>query len=360
MDAVVEFPFELHPPLRVERPEGSGTYVRLSDDARACVAYLGIPEINQDQEIKPIGTGFFVRHEGSTYIVTAAHVAKDLTDVAFGVRLNTKEGGGRIDRLDEGYWKNHPTDELVDVAILPYEIPAWADAIPFGKWFVTEFKRKTKDFGAGDLVYIVGVYKFLHGVKRNMPAVHTGYIAAMADGEEIYIADWRAAEPDKADLIPVYGHLIQAPTLPASSGSPVFVRRSIQALIPDPAFEPPKGTKPGDKVKVPLLKTWRYGSVWLLGLWQGAWGDVTRMVSLPDGAVDMGTGMGVCVPAIKILEALEHPDLVELRRKKKQETAKKSALSLQSARVAHAGDAILRTMLDTPPARKAKASKKGG
>lgn len=324
--------FDVSPPRVVERPAGSGTYVRLSDDARACIVYLGIPGINEDQEMQPVGTGFLISHDGVTYIVTAAHVAKELTDCAFGVRLNTKQGDGRIDRIDEGNWRNHPTDELVDVAVLPYEVPEWADAKPYKKYFVTEFKRKTKNFGSGDLVYVVGVYKFLHGVKRNMPAVHTGYIAAMADGEEIYTGDWRAADPDKADLIAVSGHLIQAPTLPASSGSPVFVRRSLDHMMPDPAFVLPEDAKPGDKVKVPLVRAASYGSVWLLGLWQGAWGDVTRMVSLPDGTVDMGTGMGVCVPAIKILEVLDHPELVELRRKGKQDSMKKVGLTQQSSR----------------------------
>src|SRR4051794_39990242 len=91
----VEFPFHLNGPLIIERPEGSGTLVRLADDVKKCVVYLGIPNLKKDapQDMKPGGTGFIVRYgdPSATYIVTAAHVAKKLKDRTFGVRLNRSD-----------------------------------------------------------------------------------------------------------------------------------------------------------------------------------------------------------------------------------------------------------------------------
>src|SRR5438552_2127913 len=90
MNTAVEFPFELRPPRRIERPEGSGTFVRLSEDIRRSVVYLGYRKPGTEYEITPVGTGFLL-HMGvpdGGYLVTAGHVAKDLEDGAFDIRLN--------------------------------------------------------------------------------------------------------------------------------------------------------------------------------------------------------------------------------------------------------------------------------
>lgn len=49
--------------------------MRLPDDYLACIAYLGWPTEDRPDHFYATGTGFFVEHEGSHHIVTAAHVA---------------------------------------------------------------------------------------------------------------------------------------------------------------------------------------------------------------------------------------------------------------------------------------------
>ena len=102
--------------------------VRLVDDARKCVVYLGYPEVGHDKRIEPVGTGFFVfvsgeNDDGASYLVTARHVAEELGADPFGVRLDQPDGRGRVDYVDQAEWFFHPTDNNVDGAVLPYNPP---------------------------------------------------------------------------------------------------------------------------------------------------------------------------------------------------------------------------------------------
>ncbi len=117
----------------------------------------------------------------------------------------------------------------------------------------------------------------------------------------IPILDWR--DPERRRIVDTYGYLIEAQTLPGTSGGPVFVRRHVDM-----------------KAAHGKLETWSYGSLWLLGLWQGSWyGAPERYLNLPRGEeiiVPMGTG--VVVPAIKIIQTLEQKALVRAREAKRQ------------------------------------------
>ena len=99
--------------------------------------------------------------------------------------------------------------------------------------------------------------------------------------------------PDPDDLIPVKhppkpveGYLVEAQTLSGLSGSPVYVRRSIKVAA----------------TEVTGVEPLAYGAVFLLGMWIAAW-DIN----------EVSVGMGVVVPADKILETLNHDDLREMR-----------------------------------------------
>ncbi len=244
--------------------------MRLSDDARKCVAYLGFYE---GSVFQPLGTGFFLTYgnPSTTYLVTAAHVAKDLSTDHFVIRLNDSSGDGGEEEINDCEWQTHQ-DETVDIAVLEYRPPSWADYVPWpGHAIATEVKLHTKNLGAGDLAYVVGVYRLLHGKSRNMPIVHTGHIALMPGNEPIPTHDWNAADPKNAELIHVNGYLIEVSTLPAISGAPVFARRSIQVGI--------GGDPSADQEHADAIKSWVYGTVWLLGVWHGAWmGDPSDLL----------------------------------------------------------------------------------
>lgn len=275
--------------------------MRLNDSYLRCIVYFGWPIVGTSDQLDPEGTGFFVEHEGAHYIVTAAHVARKFRDAPFGIRLNTlADGQGRIEHFDSVKWHEHP-DDRVDVAVLPFSPPSWARANAFPtKAVLSEFKKQTKDIGPGDMVYIVGIFKLLPGSKRNNPVVHVGHLASWAEGEAISTLDWRVNSDNPPEL-KINGYLVQVHTMPQASGSPVFVRRYVKTVVT------PKGSDSS-------VNAWQYGSVWLLGLWHGAWtDDLSKMLKLPQGSVNLGMGMGIAIPAPRIMETLNVPELVAMR-----------------------------------------------
>lgn len=338
----VESPFDFKGHFVEERPKGSGTFVRLSDDVHDTVVYLGFPNAGTEAfDVR--ATGFLFRHESKTYIVTAAHVAKNFEDVPFGVRLNNLNGLAQVERLESVIWHLHQ-DSTVDVAVMEFEIPDWSPAGCWeSKYSITPNKLVTKGIGAGDLAYIVGWFNRLGGERRNRPIVHTGHIAMMADGESIPSKDWRTADKN-APQIGIEGYLIEASTLDGLSGSPVFVRRSIQTEVAVPHLD----SNP--------LKVWWHGSVWLLGLWHGAWvGTSTDTENERVNGLRVPAGMGICIPAAKIIELLNQPELKNMRDREKESALRERAPEQDSFNPANmqseekAGDALLETLLKTPP-----------
>jgi Trypsin-like peptidase domain len=329
----------------MERPQGSEVFVRLMDSYLRSIVYLGFPHPDKPSAIDPAGTGFLLSYDESTYIVTAAHVAKQLTEVPFGIRLNREgDGLGQVDYIESARWYLHP-DDTVDVAVIPYKPPRWARVkFVWGKYIMSDFKRETKDIGVGDLAYVVGILKALRAKDKNVPVVHTGHIASMADGEKIPTTDWRS-NAENPPLLDIDAYLVQAPTMPQSSGSPVFVRRTINSVL---------------KTETESLRTTVAGSVWLLGLWHGAWiNDVSTLLQVSDGSVTVGTGMGLCIPAPKIIQVLQTDELMTMRQKWKdsaerqyivqQQAGFKAGFKKATADIAarQAGDDILRAALNT-------------
>ncbi|MEP7157617.1 MAG: hypothetical protein ABI905_17675, partial [Betaproteobacteria bacterium] len=225
--------------------------------------------------------------------------------------------------------------------------PDWAKAsisvFPSGH-VISEFKRETKNIGAGDMAYVVGVFKMLMGNQKNVPFVHTGHIASMADGETVRTEDWtdkRKSKDSSRRTISIHGYMVQVNTLERSSGSPVFVRRSLESK---------NHFLERDDSSAHLVKSWQYGSVWLLGLWHGAFES-----GLKD--VDLNVGMGICVPATRIMEVLDGKELTEMRKQADEKTQEKTVVKLQRGKTKSlSGDDILKRMLATPPDPKAKKS----
>jgi hypothetical protein len=314
---------------------------------------LGVALPNNDLDLAPYprGTGFFVQHEGTIYVVTAGHVAKALEDAPFAIRLNDKNEKARIIKIDSAKWWYHPTDSSIDIALFPIEIPEWALISPWvPRWFMTEERRTTTNVGAGDLAYIVGMYFYVPGTKKNIPIVHTGHIAMMNEEEPIPTTDWRVANSAKAPSIHLNGYLVEAETFEGLSGSPVFVRRSVE------------GEGYGDVNEKTRLVA--YGALWMMGLWHGAWyGDPAEAKKLPTtGRVPVG--IGIVIPASKIIDVLETEELKQMRNDAKEFRDKGRAPEPQiSAGQELTGDDILRAALNSAPAPrktpKAKTAKRG-
>jgi hypothetical protein len=143
---------------------------------------------------------------------------------------------------------------------------------------------EANNIGLGDEVFIVGLFKSHHGQKMNVPIVRIGNLAMMK-GEPV----WTAYCGD------IEAHLIEARSISGLSGSPVFIHT--------PLLEPQGATQ-----------------FRLLGLMHGHF-DIKNLnedivvEALGDATRGINTGIGVVIPVEKILETIDQPELVELRRK---------------------------------------------
>jgi len=275
--------------LTEESPRGSGVFVRLEAGRYSSVVFLGFASPNDETMFsQTAGTGFFISHDKTNYLVTAKHVAGSLSCDAFALRFTDHQTLARIHRVDAiEKWYTHPSEDFVDIAVVPMDPPAWAHCEPLSAGaIVTDHIRETRRIGAGDITYIVGMHKYVIGQKTNVPVVHTGHIASMVDGDRI---PWADRVGNTLIEYNIEGYLIQNYTLKGTSGSPVFVRGTYQ----DHSESPPR------------LSSGL--STWLLGVWKGSYqsNDEPELVT---------SGIGVATPATKLLEILESEELKEHRK----------------------------------------------
>ena len=318
------------------RFEGVEFAMRIADDLRKATVFLG-EEVADDlghSAIDPRATGFFLVWQSDSgrpidgmagecsgiYLVTARHVAVPLGS-HFAIRLNKKGGGSDIELIENARWTFHP-DETVDVAVLHCGYPDWADCIPIPGRLLSkpsigqtmgasevDLLINDPNLGIGDITYVVGLFHLLHGKKVNLPVVHTGHIALLPEDERIPVQN-----PITRKRQDVEGYLVEAHGVSGLSGAPVFARTSAPVTAPY-RYEGP-----------PLLNVTKYPeyptpgrihtSTVLLGLWQASWdGEPTE--TLVDGRELNGRrvplGMGIVVPASKIAETLNQPELVTAR-----------------------------------------------
>jgi hypothetical protein len=272
--------------------------MRLSEDARKLVAFLGFRTMGAGgvSVLKFGGTGFLVTHPVTpdldrlriTYLVTARHVAETFAG-PFVIGVNDALGHPHLIDIDEARWVYHE-DPLVDIAVVNID-----EVLPHEAWVVypsEHFVQRNalfSRFGAGDLVYIVGLHRLFHGETKILPIVHTRHIAMTPD-EEIPIIN-----SNTGVVSGTRGYLIEAQTLNGLSGSPVFVRyTNVTGMI----------TSDG------RVAAYTH-DVNLLGVWQGAWdriaGDVLTEELHRDALVPVG--MGIIVPAERIIQTLNSPSL---------------------------------------------------
>ncbi len=280
--------------------KNGGLILHLAESVTRCVAFIAVQ--NPDTgEFSYGGTGFFVGyvdedgHYGS-YFVTAKHIAENVQGSDFLMRI----GSTKL-LVCEARWATLKSDLSVDVAVTPYYPPADAGAERFpGEHFLTKDKMGSKRIGFGDQVYVAGFYRLHPGEGKNRPIVHTGHIAMMPDSEERFsVRNW---------LGPVEGYLVEAQTLSGLSGSPAFVRRSIMVQKTEESGTPPLA----------------YGAVFLLGLWMASYDGIPseELAKEPQVAarqlkhqpIEAPVGTGIVVPAYKIMELLNSPELKNERR----------------------------------------------
>lgn len=290
--------------------------MRFNRDAKKCVVFLGYPEPeNGPTAIRCEGTGFLLLYKGGFHLVTARHVAESLGDIGWATRVNRLDGSCALIEAENVPWIFHPND-TVDIAICGLLLSR-ADGLDFlyvdGEILLLQEAQETSTdwVEVGDICYTVGLWRLLEGKERNLPVVHTGHIARLPREEPIPIK--APNKPEGKELVD--GYLVEAQTLRGLSGSPVFVRPSLRISMNANRQDPLGG---GGSERIELVAYHEH--VKLLGLWQAAWdapaGEVLTAEHGRQNTVPVG--MGIVVPASKIIETLELPAMQEKRKRMKK------------------------------------------
>jgi hypothetical protein len=299
--------------------------VRVPELVLNCVAFIGeVAHKNPDGSVDGDlhATGFFVsvplteeRNPRAVYFVTARHVAKDLQGRELYLLVN-KTGGGvtHIRHFGGNTMLVHPTDPTADVALIQIGFQGDADIGSVGvEEFGTPERLRYLNIGIGDEVQSTGLFTPVAGEKRNIPIVRTGNLAMMPQ-EQIQ------TELGFADV-----YLVEARSIGGLSGSPVFVRPTINYKLPPEMVH-------GDVKNA----YWCGHGATLLGLMHGHWdikeSEMNKAYFTHDGKQGVNLGIAIVVPAIKILETLNRPELEEARQDMKDKLRKRMVPGLDSAK----------------------------
>ncbi len=297
MDTVTLSPGKFY----VER--GRDPFVRVPENIFKGVAFIG-EVAGRDEAGNAYGdlhaTGFFVQVASTQfpqlrfpYVVTAKHVSEDLQDREIYILVNDKQGGiAQLTNIGPQWW-THPTDLTADIAIRQVGSQKNVDFFAVRtKDFITSEQIKSEYVALGDEVFMTGLFSPAPGVKRNMPIIRHGNIAMFPE-DQIQTA---------LGFADVY--LVEARSIGGLSGSPVFVRPPLRYAIEMPA---------GSTAYFDAI-----GTFGLLGLMHGHWAIRENELNNPQVEHDrkrgVNLGIGIVVPATKILETINRPELTRLRR----------------------------------------------
>ena len=291
----------------INKPKGWN--MRIHDSILDCVVFVGrILRKGSQEENRLTGTAFIVEMpllDETTifYLVTAKHIADRLVSGGeWFIRFNTQDGGYDEIRGDEHTkWWTHPDldqNQSVDVAVMPLPLPATAKfaRIPVSM-FATDAAISERGIGPGSEAFITGLFTKMIGRGRNFPLIRMASVAMMPSEKipNIKIGDW-IGESD------VY--LLEARSLGGLSGSPVFVLETLGIA-----------SRRTDLPDTPTKRVLGIGETLLLGLMNGHWlirekeTNSVEIQSVRDEEGSIATGISVVVPAKKILEVINHPDL---------------------------------------------------
>lgn len=280
---------------------------RMPDFVRKSVIFIGNKDAKTGR-FRPRATGFIVeirqQQVGFRFVVTAEHNIVMMQQKGWEIyfRSNLKDGGAREDSWKDANWWFHPDNERspTDVAVAGIDFHPEEDfralllrsddpkeqPISFG---ATSEELDKLEFGLGNNVTIVGLFRSHYGQQRNVPITRVGNLAMMR-GEPVYTKYCGYTD----------AYLVEARSIGGLSGSPVFIHNSIPVARSE--------TTPG------MTQTTK-----LLGLMHGHF-DVRNLNedivldSDQDASTGINTGIGVVIPTDKILETIDHPELVEMRR----------------------------------------------
>lgn len=232
------------------------------------------------------GSGFVAQVPGARgkshfYIVTAKHLAERMECCPIIMGFSYKDGSKALLEADDVHWYVHPTESgAVDAAITPFAPSQWnllgIEPVPTDL-FASSEKVRGGSIGVGDEITAITEFtRFTFGEDRHMPIIRTGHLA-MLPALPLPV---KSFDPMEAYVGEIEG----------LSGSPVWTRPTASSGEPNPI---------------------------LLGLLHGQWeiaaGAVRGLSAQYTSKIT--SGMSLIVPAHKILEVINQPELVALREK---------------------------------------------
>ena len=258
------------------------------------------------------GSGFVVDVPGAhgnshLYVVTAKHLAARMECCPIIMGFNNRDGSKALVEAENVHWYTHPTEaSAVDVAVTPFAPAQWdlLDLEPVPEHLFSSDERMRKaSIGVGDEITAVGVFTRFSYEDRHQPIVRTGHVA-MLPTLRIPVKNF---EPMEAYIAEIEG----------LSGSPIWVRPTayLNAAQKDGAEEKPSVLFSGDT------------DVIFFGLLLGRWEISERAMQglSAQYTKNMTSGMSIIVPAHKILEVINQPELAAMRKKNDQKIVKKSS-----------------------------------
>jgi hypothetical protein len=253
-------------------------------------------------------------------LVTARHVAGAASrDHEYVIRANLKSGKSEpipVTGIDWAY----PDDERIDLAVAPYYLDQRKYDLGYYHLgqaakrapFVDERGVTRRAVVCGDEIAIAGLFHLHSGVDRNVPVVHTGHVAVLADpSSRIPLFNKITERTELAEA-----HLVETQSLDGLSGSPAYIFEWMDLPIPSPT-----GNKPQAHVGVKLL-----------GIYVGSWDGDPNQIMKEDRRLSDGTkvpvGMGVVVPADHLMDLIrDHPKLIAGRERDREEALNANAAS---------------------------------
>jgi hypothetical protein len=240
------------------------------------------------------------------YLVTAEHVVSGMLTrgIPLYCRINLVNGDVAVVAVPNDAWRFYPDEQHPsDVAVCPLgEFATTEDGTKVAfdcrtlslkgqnALAATENVIAERKIGVGEEIVITGLFRSHFGSQRNIPIVRVGNIAMLKD-EPVWT---------KYPGGPIDAHLIEARSIGGLSGSPVFVHLPPIRII-DGNWVP---SKTGEHL------------FYLFGMMHGHFDvqNVADDASVHDDGGSINTGIGVVIPVEKIIDTIEQPDLVAVRR----------------------------------------------
>lgn len=292
---------------------GEAQDMQIPESARRSIVFVCYRD---PKGMRLAGTAFFVSEQMEgfeswfIYLVTARHVIAKIKEKSVDhkayLRVNPKDGRPpHLVDVDVDRWVFPEDDPFTDIAAMMWAPPENVidyQSVPMTMMATDEIIKK-EQIGAGDEVFLIGLFANHYGEQRNIPIVRVGNIAAMPE------------EPVQTRVGPQQAYLVESRSIGGLSGAPVFVSVSGVRRIDGQDF-----------VGGPIY--------YWLGIMQGHWDlALSDLDAVEDEAGNFGVNMGIAIviPATKLLDVINQSRIQDVKKRETEKRQQKKLPSLDEA-----------------------------